>query len=174
MVSSICDNLVFYKHVVGGILREFSPNKSKDPAEFYIQRAFEISLNDELENTARMYRCLWATLHQKTVKQRLASKPKVLKEIKKKLQVIETRPSCNIEIGLYDLCYAYGLTKLNKDISAIRIRDRRTHLVERYSPAEFAKELRNVMDELSIICGELAVYAGMELTLPGTITTEGV
>ena len=72
-----------------------------NPAEQYLQNAFELSVADELGLTDNMLRSLWMTLLQESVKKGREDK---VKKWKSRVKRIERKPSSLFTQDLYELC----------------------------------------------------------------------
>ena len=135
-------------------------NKQITPAEQYLQDAFTVSREDRLEDADKMLRSLHAALLQPSVR-KVAGDPQTRGWLKR-LHTIEHIPTRAIpaELDIYDLC---AIHRVSQKAHVIRFKACNSSEGIKVKPNRLRKELRKMVDDLGVICGEVGDATGLQL-----------
>jgi len=136
------------------------PQQRITPAEQYLQDAFLISREDRLEDADKMLRSLHAALLQPSVYN--IAGPQQTRGWLKRVHTIEHIPTRAIpaELDIYDLC---AIHRISQQAHVIRFKACNSSEGIKVKPNLLRKELRKMVDAMSVICGEVGDATGLQL-----------
>jgi len=122
-------------------------------ATLYLKEAFLYSMRDDLSATGRMLRSLMACLHLAEVNGKMGKERTLA--LKQELKKIETKPSKLFQQSIYELCSIY-----DSEPDEIEIINNGS-IVGVCAPGRLTSDLRNAMDDLTEIAGEISETLGV-------------
>ena len=132
--------------------------KKGELPEIHLRQAFEYSVKDDLAGAGMMLRALRACVNISLISGKINKEEH--KEITKKLNDLESRPSEKLRGSIYTLCETY-----TQNPDELQCWNENKEMTGYSSPQVLKTGLRNAMDELTIIAADLTKTLGLENTL---------
>jgi len=139
-------------------------SSSKKPKPFeqaFLEKAFTVSVEGDIANCDIMLRSLKSLLVQKGVRNKLLESDKPTDMYLEELKGYESRPCPKVKANIYDVC-----GWLRRDVSRIVIWQDGIPS-ELVLAVEIKEDMRGILDDLTLITGDLCEILDVQLVLLG-------